>query len=775
MTRPLLLLGALVPMALAASPMMNMATITDLQVACDKTGMSVTIDFSQPFNGIIYSKGFYSDDRCRYVSESSHQSTYSFWISSASTCGSNMRQIPGEIPRTQLSNTIIVQNDEDIQEIWDVARTISCDWVDNFVKTINFNPFTVGMLQAEEVSFQGDQPIECWMDLKLGNWPEISSINSIVKIGDPLSLLVYARDNNFQYDISVKDCYAFAGPDYENPNTQRLQLTDKNGCVLKDKLLSPFRSARESDNAGSVIVTYAHVKAFKFPDVMDVFMTCNIEICKGDCDDKCSTESVIATTTTTEGPRRYGSTLFGEPIYTTKPTPVCLPNSDDPKCRPLKPDCIPGSSDPKCFPESSKTGKQLLLESGECLPGTNDPSCFKASTTTEAPIKTTLRPRCRPGSKHPECSKKCHPHSTDPRCHPKVPPRKLRCLKGSKNPRCIKTTLKPRCFHGSRDPRCPKPTTPRTTHRVATAASIKTTKTTPVTTETPTTTTTPATTRTPATTTPEATTSATTRATTIPTTVAITTQHSTTPKCSPDSLDPNCETATKRGRWGSILFPATITTLPTTTTTQQITTPSSTVPSTTEIPLRTFPVTRRKFRTTTKPRGSILFGEPLTTKKPFQKPRLKPKTTTKSLPRGKQLAEPKAEPEPAWQGDPRHHAFHSFHYQKGDGRRSRVFGRKLQPSNSRRTRSLDDVETHRPLKGKMPVRLSRSLHVVSSMDFSSPQIDELIIEKEVTAICMSPSYLLALSSIFLLIALLLGIFVYLFISQRRRKLKTNEK
>ena len=54
-------------MALAANPMMmmNMAMIKGLDVECDKTGMSVTMDFSGPFNGVIYSKGHFSDDQCQ--------------------------------------------------------------------------------------------------------------------------------------------------------------------------------------------------------------------------------------------------------------------------------------------------------------------------------------------------------------------------------------------------------------------------------------------------------------------------------------------------------------------------------------------------------------------------------------------------------------------------------------------------------------------------------------------------------------------------------------
>jgi hypothetical protein len=51
----------------AGGAMMNMAMITDLDVICDKAGMTVTIDFSQPFNGIIFSKGYYSDPACRSV------------------------------------------------------------------------------------------------------------------------------------------------------------------------------------------------------------------------------------------------------------------------------------------------------------------------------------------------------------------------------------------------------------------------------------------------------------------------------------------------------------------------------------------------------------------------------------------------------------------------------------------------------------------------------------------------------------------------------------
>ena len=344
-----------------------------------------------------------------------------------------MYQLDGDSTRTELTNTIVVQNDKTIQEIWDVARKLNCEWIDNYVKTINFNPFTVGMLETQEVRFQGDRPIECWMDLQLGKYPDISDINSIVKIGDMLSLLVYARDNDYQYDVAVKDCYAFAGSDYDNPNTPRLQLTDVDGCVIKDKLISSFYTAREEDDRGSVIVAYAFVHAFKFPDVMDVYMTCNVEVCKGDCDSKCSNNLIEPTTT--EPPRRWGSTLFGEPIYTTKP--ACHPGSNDPRCSTTPSPCYPGSKDPACIPE-------------KCYPGSKDPECSPPEEKTgkaifpdlnTVPPPPTTTPKCYPGSRKKGCPVDCLLDPLHPLCPTTTTPRPETttegCYPGSLNPNCV--------------------------------------------------------------------------------------------------------------------------------------------------------------------------------------------------------------------------------------------------------------------------------------------------------------------------------------------------
>ncbi|KAK4306990.1 hypothetical protein Pmani_021218 [Petrolisthes manimaculis] len=586
---------------------------------------------------------------------------------------------------TRISNTIIFQSDPDVQEVWDVARTIKCEWVDNYVKTVAFDPFSVGMLDAQEVVFEGDQSIECWMDLLQGRWPDVKDMDSIVRIGETLSLLVYARDNAGMYDVSIKDCFAYGGPDYDSYDTPSIQLTDEQGCVLKDKLISQFYSTRQEDSEGEVIVTYAFIQAFKFPDVMDVYMSCNVDICKGECDNKCQATTAPTITTTTEGPIRRGSTLFGEAITTLAPTtvPTCFPGSTDPSCaRPTIPDiptdkctidstdpacqinfpeqnrpstfvCGFGSTDPRCQTPTEPTTPEKKTDFGiparptvpsfQCTPESNDPRC---------PPPTPAPPRCYPGSTDPRCPKpttttpsppRCYQGSTDPRCPKPTTTPAPRCYEGSTDPRCPKptTTPAPRCYEGSTDPRCPKPTTPRPPRCYQGSTDPRCPK--------PTTTT-----RSP----PRCYKGSNDPRCPKPTT---------TPKpiCYPGSPDPRCPsykpeprptprpkpTTTDTPRRGSILFPATITTTrPTTTTTRR----------------------PRPRPTPTPPR-----------------PALKPRPTPTRKPnRGKQLdAAPQPKPEPTgkeWEGESRYHAFHSYHFQRGDGRRGRTFGARL-------SRSAEDV------------------------------------------------------------------------------------
>jgi Zona pellucida-like domain len=116
------------------------------------------------------------------------------------------------------------------------------------------------------------------MDLQLGTYPKISAIPDRIKIGETLSLLVYLKDDLSEYDLVVKDCYAYDSEDYGAKNTGRLQLSDANGCSKKKKLFGGWKKSLQTGNSGATLVVHNTLYAFKFPDKAQVFLKCDIEV-----------------------------------------------------------------------------------------------------------------------------------------------------------------------------------------------------------------------------------------------------------------------------------------------------------------------------------------------------------------------------------------------------------------------------------------------------------------------------------------------------------------
>lgn len=258
--------------------------INKIDATCSKKGMKVSVKFDVPFNGIIYSKGHYGDDSCRYVQAKSGRNSYQFSIS-LNRCGTIQTDArrdgsPG------FKNVIIIQNDPEFQEVWDSARKISCDWVDRIDKYVTFAPFEVGMLGVQEVAFAGDT-VDCWMEIKRGNGPFSPAVSGVVPIGEKLSIVIFIRDSDSTFDIHVKDCYAYDSPNYKEGDGKSIQLTDDRGCPIKEKLVQGFFRTRDVRNSGATIIAYGVINAFKFPEKMDVFIACNVEVCKGGCDNPC--------------------------------------------------------------------------------------------------------------------------------------------------------------------------------------------------------------------------------------------------------------------------------------------------------------------------------------------------------------------------------------------------------------------------------------------------------------------------------------------------------
>lgn len=73
-------------------------------------------------------------------------------------------------------------------------------------------------------------PIECWMDIQFGRYPKLTPLKPVVAIGEYITILVYLRTWKYEYDLRVRDCWAFNDPNFDSPSTGKIQLSNKDGC-----------------------------------------------------------------------------------------------------------------------------------------------------------------------------------------------------------------------------------------------------------------------------------------------------------------------------------------------------------------------------------------------------------------------------------------------------------------------------------------------------------------------------------------------------------------
>lgn len=80
--------------------------------------------------------------------------------------------------------------------------------------------------------------------------------------------------------MRVKSCEASDGVN------RPIQLSDEHGCVLRPKMVSKFLKLRSNDGR-STVMSYAFFHAFKFPDSLQVYIRCKVEICRHGCPEHC--------------------------------------------------------------------------------------------------------------------------------------------------------------------------------------------------------------------------------------------------------------------------------------------------------------------------------------------------------------------------------------------------------------------------------------------------------------------------------------------------------
>ena len=60
-------------------------------------------------------------------------------------------------------------------------------------------------------------------------------LEGIAQIGEPLSILIFLTDKSSSetiFDVAAQDCWAYNSDQFNRAETDRVQLTDKDGCPL---------------------------------------------------------------------------------------------------------------------------------------------------------------------------------------------------------------------------------------------------------------------------------------------------------------------------------------------------------------------------------------------------------------------------------------------------------------------------------------------------------------------------------------------------------------
>ncbi|XP_014294289.1 cuticlin-6 [Halyomorpha halys] len=244
--------------------------VTSLNVLCQKDKMTVDIEFSSTFNGIIYSKDHYTSPECRYVVTDSQSSRYRFTVQ-LNSCGTQFVNEFDKGGQAYLENVLVIQNEPGILEIWDSVRSVRCLWEGSIRQSVT-SGLSVVTPSTELVTFSGDTAT-ARLEIQTGRGPFANAEPKPANIGDMMTLVVKVEGDP-DHQIRVGRCMA-------NGGGQELQLSDDAGCPLRPKLMSAFEYTRSPDTNSAIAFSY--FRAFKFPDSNELNFDCNVELCKKPC------------------------------------------------------------------------------------------------------------------------------------------------------------------------------------------------------------------------------------------------------------------------------------------------------------------------------------------------------------------------------------------------------------------------------------------------------------------------------------------------------------
>ncbi|XP_034256923.1 uncharacterized protein LOC117654416 [Thrips palmi] len=240
--------------------------------------MKIRIGFNGSFGGLLYSSGYAYDPECVYINGTGRD-YYEFYIQ-LNRCGTLGKNSLGEDSRKNptknfMWNTVTVQYNPMIEEEWDEHFKVTCEYGYDFWKTVTFPFLDVEVATGNPVVFTLSPP-ECYMEIRYGYGTGGTRVTGPVRVGDPLTLIIYMRSKYDGFDIVVNDCWA------HNGGNKRIQLIDQYGCPVDDKLISRFRGTWSEQGAFETQV-FAYMKTFRFTGSPALYIECDVRMCHGRC------------------------------------------------------------------------------------------------------------------------------------------------------------------------------------------------------------------------------------------------------------------------------------------------------------------------------------------------------------------------------------------------------------------------------------------------------------------------------------------------------------
>ncbi|XP_045110419.1 uncharacterized protein LOC123504150 [Portunus trituberculatus] len=265
--------------------MAGMARLESLDVKCGRTGMNVELRFSAVFPGVVYSKGHFSDSACLYLKESDPRSdVYKFTIP-IDGCGTKAEEGLGVSGKDrEVGNTVIIQSDPLIQEVWDEARHITCSWSHSMTKSVAFLPLKVYEPEMVDVQFDS-RSVNTLMEIQRGtrgaDGPLPAPPTGYVHVGDDISVVMYVKGK--QTDANVISCNGTTAG-----RSASVALVDSQGCVLRPDLLTPFAKTRKVNGVEADLMLYSYLKAFNIAESPEFIISCALEVCENSCPEPCA-------------------------------------------------------------------------------------------------------------------------------------------------------------------------------------------------------------------------------------------------------------------------------------------------------------------------------------------------------------------------------------------------------------------------------------------------------------------------------------------------------